>query len=131
MTLIQAYPRTSIILIGIIVSLISTFATKFLTNQARMKELRDKQKEHQANLKVHKGNTEKMMEIQKEMMSGSMEMMKHSFKPMLVTLIPFILLFSFIKSAFTTTLISSSWIWYYLIAAIVSSMIYRKLFKIY
>ena len=58
----------------------------------------------------------------------SMEMMKHSFKPMIITLIPLLLLFWWVGQTFSTVL--PKWIWYYIIAGIASSLIFRKLLKV-
>ncbi len=59
-----------------------------------MKEIKENQKRIQEEMKNHKGNQEKLMELQKEMMQDLPEQMKHSFKPMLITLIPILLIFS-------------------------------------
>ncbi|MBS3074167.1 DUF106 domain-containing protein [Candidatus Pacearchaeota archaeon] len=130
-TLIQANPRISIIIIALLVSFLSTLATKLLTNQERLKELKEEQKKSKELLKQHKGNTEKMMEIQKGMMSGSMEMMKQSFKPMIITLIPLLIVFSFLRSTYAATELAKSWIWYYLAAAIIGSMLFKKILKVH
>jgi uncharacterized membrane protein (DUF106 family) len=68
------------------------------------------------------------MKIQSEMLQITGTMMKSSFKPMLVTFIPFLLLFYWIKGIYTPIL--ASWFWYYLGASLVSSLIFRKLLKI-
>ncbi|MEK6919066.1 MAG: EMC3/TMCO1 family protein [Nanoarchaeota archaeon] len=130
-TIIQAYPIASTIIIAAVVSLLSMLATKYLTNQERLKELTVKQKEHQRLMKEHKGDQQKMMEIQKEMMSGSMERMKSSFKPMIVTLIPFLLLFNFMRKVLETTPAAKSWFWYYLITAIVLGTVWKKILKVH
>jgi len=57
-----------------------------------------------------------------------MEMMKHSFKPMLYTLIPILILFSWVRGTFSPIL--SSWFWWYFGAAIISSMILRKVLDV-
>lgn len=124
--IIIKYPRISIILLGFLVTLGSMLVSKFIVDQGRMKELKEKQKNAQQRMKEHRGNVDKMAEIQKEMMEASMEMMKHSFKPMLITMIPLLLIFGFIRNTFTQTDISQSWYWYYLTTAILSSFILRK-----
>lgn len=128
-SLIQASPKISIIIIAILVTILSTLVTMLFTDREKMRGLKEKQTACQKLMKEHKGNSAKMMEIQKEMMACSMEQMKAGFKPMLITLIPFLILFSFIRNVFAETAISGSWFWYYLIAAIISSMIFRKIFK--
>ena len=64
------------------------------------------------------------------MMACSTEMMKMSFKPMLITFIPFLIIFGFIRGAFAGTSISSSWFWYYLVVGLASSFIFRKLLRV-
>ncbi|MBU4086806.1 MAG: DUF2208 family protein [Nanoarchaeota archaeon] len=127
--LIQANPKVSIILIAIAVTLVSMMITKLLTNQEKMKDLKNKQSACKDLMKKHKGNSAKMMEIQKELMACSMEQMKAGFKPMLITFIPFIILFGFIRNVFATTSIAGGWFWYYLITALAASMILRKVLK--
>jgi uncharacterized membrane protein (DUF106 family) len=95
-----------------------------------MKELKGIQKACQIKLKDNKGNPEKMAEIQKEMMACSMELMKHSFRPMLITFIPIILFFWWVRKIYVLTPLGGSWIWYYLVAGIVSSIILRKALKV-
>ncbi len=127
--IIQASPKISVIIIALAVTLVSMIVTKLFTNKVKSKELKDKQKACQELMKKHKGNTVKIMEIQKELMACSMEQMKMGFKPMLITFIPFIILFGFIRKVFTGTVISGTWFWYYLITALVASMIFRKILK--
>jgi uncharacterized membrane protein (DUF106 family) len=126
--LMISYPKESIIAISILVTLIMTLVTKKVTNQNRMKELKAIQKACQIKLKDSKGDLKKQGEIQKEMMSCSMELMKHSFKPMLFTFIPLILLIWWIRDIYTGVL--SGWIWWYIGASIISSLIFRKIFKV-
>ena len=125
--ILQQYPKISIIVIASIVTLISSTVTKFLTDQEQLKKLKARQKELQEKLKTCKGDQCKMMEIQSEMLQITGTMMKSSFKPMFVTLIPFLLLFYWIKSIYNPIL--PSWFWYYLVAGMVSSLIFRKLLK--
>ena len=104
----------------------------FFLDKDKLKEIKDKQKSLQEQMKKHQkdGNSEKMMELQKEMFSGMGEMFKHSLKPMLITFVPILLFFSFLKGAYTETSIASSWFWYYLITALATSMIFRKILKL-
>jgi len=127
--LIQTYPRTAIIVFSLIISLLITIVNYFVLDQNRMRELKDKQKNLQAEMKKHKDNPQKMMDLQKEMFSHMGENMKHSFKPMLITFIPLIIFFNWLRPTFAGTGIAGNWIWYYIGASIVGSLIFRKLFK--
>lgn len=126
--LMIANPKISIIFLAFLVTLVMTFITKKFTNQDRMKELKKIQKACQIKIKDHKGNPQKMQEIQKEMMECSMELMKHSFKPMLITFIPLIIFFWWIRGIYTPIL--NHWLWYYIGAGIISSIVLRKALKV-
>ena len=121
-------PKLSIIIFALLVTLVMTLITKKVTDQNRMRELKEIQKKCQINLKDSKGDLKKQKEIQKEMMQCSMELMKHSFKPMLITMIPILILIWWIRSIYST--VFPSWIWWYLVSAMASSIILRKIFKV-
>ena len=126
--LIQNNPRISMIVISFLVTLFITIVTYFMTDKVRMKELRDKQKRLKEEIKKHRDNPQKMMELNKQMMEDMPEQLRHSFKPMLVTIIPMMLLWTWLKGVYTITPIASTWFWWYLGASLVSSIILRKLF---
>ena len=126
----ETNPRLSIVILALAVTMISTLVTKWLTNQEHLHSLKKRQKEIQAELKNCKDDCE-IKEMQMEMMKITGTMMKSSFKPLLVTFIPFIILFYWIRGFYGgEEPLLASWFWYYLGAGIVSSMIYRKIFKL-
>jgi len=58
-------------------------------------------------------------------------MMKSSFKPMFVTIIPFLLLFAWLRGIYGgEDPLLGGWIWYYLGFSVVSSIIIRKIMKV-
>ncbi len=120
----------SIIIIGIIVTFISSLVMKIFTDQKKIKELKNRQKE--LNLEVRelqkKGNFSKIEELNKEVIEVGMSLMKASFsgKQFLITTIPFLLLFSWLRETFVPIL-GSGWIWIYLISSMVSSILVRKI----
>lgn len=120
-------PKISIAVFSILVTFISSLAQKWLTNQEHLKKMKERQKEIQKEIKNTKEPTA-MQALNAEMMKISMAMMKSSFKPMLVTLIPFILLFGWLRSIYVP-LLGNSWIWYYLGYSVVASILIRKLLK--
>ena len=126
-TLIISYPVYSIIILSALVTLVSTLVTKWLTNQEHLKTLKERQKQIQKDLKNCKPGDKLFEELQSEMLQISMTMMKSSFNPLLITFIPFIILLGWIRNVYTPIL--SGWIWYYIGASLVSSLIYRKIFK--
>ncbi len=121
-------PKLSVVALSFLITLVMTLITKKFTNQSRMKELKDIQKSCQ--IKIRSGNLtpEEMSKVNKQMMECSMELMKHSFKPLLITLIPLIILFWWIRGIYSPVL--SSWIWWYIISGIISSIILRKALKV-
>ncbi len=123
-------PKLSVVILSFLVTLFMTLVTKKFTDQTRMKELKKIQKACQIKLKDAKGNLEEQQKIQKEMMECSMELMKHSFKPLLITFIPLIIFFWWIRDIYMGTILASSWIWYYIGASIVSSIILRKVLNV-
>jgi uncharacterized membrane protein (DUF106 family) len=123
---INNYPATSIILIAAIMTLISTLVTKWLTNQEHLKQLKERQKILQKEMKNHKPGEKKWDEIQMEIFQITGKMMKSSFKPMIVTMIPFIILLGWVNRTYSPIL--DHWFWYYFVAAIVFSLVYRKVF---
>ena len=128
------YPRVSLILISAVVTFISTLLMKYLTDQDRLKSIKARQKELQKELKEcrKKGDTCRMEEINKEILELSMKMMKasFSFKQILITLIPFLILFHWIRGFYGgEPPLLSSWFWWYLGSALVASTVYRKVLK--
>lgn len=121
-------PRTSIVLISFLVTFVMTLATKYLTDQKRIKELKEIHKRCQIEIKDAQGDLKKQSEIQSEMMNCSLEMMKYSMKPTLITFIPLILLLGFIRGVYLE--VFPSWIWWYPISGIISSMILRRVLDV-
>ena len=127
---IQTNPRISIGILAMVVSFFISAINSLLLDKIKVKGMKDRQKEINKQIKENKHDQEKMMELQKELFSHSMENMKHSFKPMLITLIPVLIVFNWIRESFSSTIISSSWLWYYLGFALFFSIFFRKLFKL-
>lgn len=132
MSFIQANPKLSIIAFSLVVSLFISLVNYFVLDKEKMHEIKRKQKDLQQQMKIHQkaGNKEKMMEIQKEILSHSGDMLKHSFKPMIITLIPILIFFGYVRNVFATTSIANSWIWWYIGSAIAGSAIFRKVLKL-
>ena len=90
-------PFWGIVIFSFVISLLITLAYKYLTNQNEMKRLKEEQKEFQKRMKELKEHPEEMMKIQKEAMSKNFEYMKHSLKATLITMLPIILVFSWMN----------------------------------
>jgi len=130
--IIQTNPRLGIIAIAAVISFFISLVNYFILDIDRMREIKGRQKAIQKEIKEHQkaGNHDKVMKLNKEMMAHMGESMKHSFKPMLITIIPILVVFSLIKTTFAETAIAGSWFWWYIFSAIVASMVFRKLFKL-
>jgi uncharacterized membrane protein (DUF106 family) len=127
---ISANPILSLAIISLIITLISTLIHKWLTNQEHLRSLKERQKELQKELKNCKDEC-KLKEINSEILQISGKMMKSSFRPMFVTIIPFLILFSWLRGIYGgAEPLLKSWIWYYLGFSILSSIILRKVFKV-
>lgn len=90
----------SVIILSFMISFIVIIITKYTTDQALMKRLKDEIKEHQAQIKQLKNEPAKAMEVQKKAMEVNMKYMTHSLKPTIITFIPIILLFGWMSSIF-------------------------------
>ena len=126
--LINSYPLYSLAGISAGVTLISTLAQKYLTDQEHLKHLKKRQKEIQKELKGNKDG-DLIKELNAELMKLTGVMFKSSMKPMFATIIPFLLLFYWLRGVYVEIL--PHWIWYYLGFSILSSTIYRKLLKVH
>ena len=96
--LLNASPFWAIAILALVISLAITLVYKFATNQDEMKRLKDQQKEYQQKMKGMRDQPQEMMKVQKEAMSKNMEYMKHSFKATLITMIPIIIIFSWMSA---------------------------------
>ncbi len=137
-------PSWSLIVISFIITLLSTLAYKFLTNQKELKSLKEDMKILREEQKKHKDNPDKIGTITQQMMEKNLKVMKHSMRPMLFTLIPILLVFTWLKETFLPAgdLFSwgfkiwpwgagIGWLWTYIISSVIFSTIIRKLFKIH
>jgi uncharacterized membrane protein (DUF106 family) len=99
-----------------------------MVDKEKMKAIRNRQKERRAEMKKYKDNPEKVMELNKRMLEDMPEQFKQSLRPMIITLIPLLILFAFLRGTFEATPIASTWIWWYIGASIIFSIVIRKLF---
>jgi uncharacterized membrane protein (DUF106 family) len=92
----------AIILLAVVLALLSTLLQKYLTDQARMRRLRDDSKKFQEQVKKASKDKDhdKVMKLQQKILPIQMELMKESFKPLLVSLIPFLLVFFWLSNHF-------------------------------
>ena len=121
-------PKVSIGIFSVVVTLISTLVQKKLTDQEHLKSLKKRQKEIQKELRKTK-EPSIMQELNAEMLQLTGIMFKSSMKPMFVTIIPFLILFTWLRSVYVPVL-GSGWIWYYLGYSVLASIVLRKILKV-
>lgn len=131
-------PLLGIIFISFILSLLSSIAWKYLTDQDLLKSIRENSSKLREEMKKHKDDPKKLSEINSKMGKESLETMKiqykQSIKPMIATLIPFALAFVWIRNTyqpFGDIFLGMGAIWTYIVFSMVFSMILRKAMKVY
>jgi len=148
-TFTESFPLVSIIIYSFIITLFLTWVYKKTTNQKRMKEIKERTAELRKETMKNKDKPEKVMELQKEIMQLSMEQMKASFRPVLFTIIPIYLIFTFLKKIYTGLNIphggniiywkadlplvhdGAGWFLSYIIFGIIFNSIIRKIMKVH
>ncbi len=135
------YPALDIILISCLITLISSLITKYTTPQDEIRKLRKDMKKLQKKMKEHmkKQEMEEVKSIQKEIMAINGELFRKNMnlKQMLVTSLPLILIFSFIKNNYSVYgeflnlgFTRFGWLGTYIWSSIIFSTIWRKILKI-
>jgi len=127
---ILSNPKTAIIILSFAVTLLITIVSHFMTDKELMRSIKAKQKSLREEMKKFKDDPAKMMEINKKMMEDMPHQLKQSMKISLVTILPLLFVFKWLRNSFALTAIASSWIWWYIGASIVFSMVLRKMFKL-
>lgn len=138
--MISVTPEGQIIaLISVVLSIMSSLVRKATVDIEKVKGAKEKMKEHQKIAKEaqKKGHTKKALKAQEEMTKMMMEQMKQSMKPMLITFIPFILIFMWLRDQYgkigTVAILFGfelTWLWWYILISIIFSMILNKLMKL-
>jgi uncharacterized membrane protein (DUF106 family) len=127
-------PLVSLIIISFVLMLITTLIYKFFTDQVAMKILKDEMKEIQNEMKEFKDDPTKMMELQKKSFGKMMESFKHQLKPMLITFIPFMILFPWLRGAYSPLgdlIFGLGWFGTYFIFGIGFNIALRKILKVH
>ncbi|MCH8003464.1 MAG: DUF106 domain-containing protein [Nanoarchaeota archaeon] len=90
----------AVILLSFLISLIITVVYKYTTNQDLMKQLKGEMKEFQREIKELKKEPEKAMQVQKKSMQTNMKYMMLSMKSTLYSIVPIIIIFSWMSTNF-------------------------------
>ncbi|MDR3223066.1 MAG: EMC3/TMCO1 family protein [Methanobrevibacter sp.] len=97
-------PILTIFLIAFLVSIVTNLAQKYLMDHEKLDSMKKKSSEFQKKMNAVRksGDAKAMSKIQaeqQEFMKAQSEMMMMSFKPMLVTIVPFMLFFWWIRNS--------------------------------
>lgn len=115
-------------------SLAMTFVQKYGTDQEALRQIKKEQKEMQEEMKKYKDDPGKILEFNKRQMEKIPETMKISMRPLMYTIIPFILFFRWFQDYFLVVdfkfLGFLSWFWFYLIFSMIFSSIFRKVMNV-
>ena len=112
---------------------------KFFTNQKIMKSLKEDTEYFKKEMQKFKNDPQKLIEIQKKSMETSLKYLKHSLPATLVTLLPLLLIFGWLRQTFPSEQIllilpfgiNLGWLGSYILFSIIFSIILRKILKIH
>ncbi|MFH1638259.1 MAG: DUF2208 family protein [Candidatus Woesearchaeota archaeon] len=129
-----------ILIVSFILTMLITLLYKYMTDQELMKSLKEEMKSMQNEIKKLKEEPEKMMKKQKEVMQKNMKYFMHSMKPNLISFIPIIFVFTWLRKYYTELGnpailsiggLNLSWLWTYIIFSIILSLVLRKVLKVH
>ena len=131
-------PLWSVIILSFVITLFVTLAYKFFTDQKLLKSIKEEMKQLQGEVKKARDNPERMMQLNQEMMRKNAILLKSSFKPMVITLIPILIIFGWLRKTFGNNGdllhifgLSFGWLGTYIISSIIFSMVLRKVLKVH
>jgi uncharacterized membrane protein (DUF106 family) len=143
---IDIAPAFGVFVVSVVMTLIVTIVYKYVTNQTKLKEMKEEMKAIRKEMKEAKDDQKRLMELQKKSFQSSMEQMRHSFKPMLITFVPIIIVFGWLRNTFTAEAVlwelpfnipkigdnsGFGWLGIYIITSLILSMVFRKIMKVY
>lgn len=124
--------------VSIALAVMSALVSRAVLDVKKLNRMKEEMKEQQKIMKESSksGDTKNMQMAQEKLMKLTMENMRYSFKPMLITFIPFIIIFYWLQgqysSAGTVATIFGfelGWLGWYIVISIISSIIIKKLLK--
>ncbi len=142
--LLQQHAFLSILGISAALALFSTLVYKYATDQALMKAIKEEMKKLQDEMKANRTNPQKIAELQGKLMPLNTKMMSQSFKPMILTIVPFLVIFALLGKVYNgLTVIPLSfhfplsklatglgWVGTYVILSMVFTTVFRKALKV-
>lgn len=140
MVLLEVTPEgQTIFFVAVVMVSISTMVRRATVDMEKVKESKKKSKEQQKRLKEaqKRGDAKEMAQIQEEMLKLMNEQIKQSFKPLLITIIPFMLVFGWLRDQYgeigDVAIVFGyglSYLWWYLLISIPISLVINRLLKL-
>ncbi|MFH1403070.1 MAG: EMC3/TMCO1 family protein [Candidatus Altiarchaeota archaeon] len=132
-------------IISIAMSLMSTLVRSATIDKEKFREQKEQIKEHQMKIKEAQKNKDlkTMKKSQQHLSELMMDQMKHSFKPMLYTMVPFLIVFGWLRNNYAQVgmvvtfpymlpIIGDGlgWLGWYIFCSMIVSMILNKALKL-
>ena len=136
--ILQQSALLSIAGISAALALGSTLVYKYATDQALVKAIREEVKKIQEEMKTNKDNPQKVAELQNKAMPLNLKLMSQSFRPMLITIVPFILIFALLGKVYGEIIVIPlsfweghlGWVGVYVIFSLIFTTVFRKALKV-
>ena len=135
-------PLLFTIIVAFTTSFLSQLAFSVFTDKKFVNESKEKIKSMQKKLLSMKPSSDEYSKLQTEMLDLNMQLMSHTMKPTLITMVPFLILFMWVKSIIPVNqplvklplslpVVGNSFEFFgvYFITSFVSSWILRRLFQ--
>jgi len=138
-------PIIAIFIIGASISIFMSLVNKKVLSGERAKEVKKNMQDVRAKMldAQKSGDTKKMNEYLKELMKINSEYMKFMLKPMIVSIILFILIIPIVRERYTGEVVATvpntlpmiggfelSWFWWYVICTFTVSIVAKKILGI-
>ena len=129
-----------VLIISLALSLLMVILTKLLTNQDEIKKAKREMKFYQEKIKKAQkaGDNQTVSKLSNDMLKASSKQLRQSMKPMLVSLIIFVIALGWLAAEYGELVINLpitlpflgaelNWFWWYLIIVLPTSFIFRKM----
>jgi uncharacterized membrane protein (DUF106 family) len=135
----------SIAVISLVITFLQLLAYKKLSNQKRIKEIKERQKQISKEIREVK-DEKRLQALNKEMLSLSGELMRLSMWPSLITLLPLLLVLWLLRNAYAASGVGNiiswqanlplvgngaGWLLCFIVFTFVFNLVLRKIMKIY
>lgn len=129
-----------VLIISLLLSLIMVILTKVLTDQNEIKKAKREMKFYQDKIKKAQGSGDKdaVGKLSNDMLKASSKQLKQSMKPMIVSMIIFVVAIGWLGAEYAELLVNLpialpflgtqlNWFWWYLVIVLPTNIIFRKM----